>query len=82
MGIGLKKSSTAIVILSIIYISNKRARSKIRKLININEKAVTVDYDKGYTNQSLERLSKNKITWIEQIDIILKERKLEIVNQM
>ena len=63
-----------------LYIGNKKANSKVAKLIGIIEESIAVKYGKNSTNFLMNRLSNNTITWTEQIDTIIRERSIEIVN--
>ena len=81
LGIGLITPKIIVAILAFkLYIRNKRANSKVAKLIEIIEEAVAVEYGKNSTNFLIDRLLNNTITWTEQINTIMRERSIEIVN--
>ena len=66
LGIGLITSKMAVAILAFkLYIGNKRANSKVAKLIGIIEEAVAVEYRKNSTDFLIDRLLNNTIIWIE-----------------
>ena len=63
LGIGLITPETAVAMLAFkLYIGNKRANSKVAKLIGIIEESITVEYGKNSTDFSMDRLSNNTIT--------------------
>ena len=63
LGIDLIIPRTAVAMLAFkLYIENKRANSKVAKLIGINEESITVEYRKNSTDFSMERLLNNIIT--------------------
>ena len=66
MGIGLVIPRTVVAMLAFkLYIGNKWVKSKISKLIGINEELVVVECGKKSTDFIMERISTNRITWTE-----------------
>ena len=45
-----------------LYIGNKRAKSKLAKLIRINEESVAMEHGRRSTTDRQERVSNNRLT--------------------
>ena len=64
-----------------LHIINLKAQTRIARLIRINKEAIMIKHSREKQIIDYNRRTKNQTVQIEEVYQIMKERKLEVVNQ-
>ena len=84
LGVGLMSPSTILNILALkLYVSHKRGETEVSKMIRINEENISLYY--GFSKSAIDpSLDWKPVinSWSDEIRLMLRSRKLEIVNRI
>ena len=83
LGVGLMAPRTIVDVLALkLYVGHQRARSKVAKIIQINEDNARMSY--GYSASIIETSRKwkpNNVIWSDEIQEMLNRRQLKVMNR-